>query len=64
MSKKIIKKDNKTISVFAELLTTMLENNTDNIELSFDLKGLFVKFKIKVLEVKNNGVSHDKKPSK
>lgn len=64
MSKKIIKKDNKTISVFADLLTTMVENNTDNIELSFDLKGLFVKFKIEVLELKNNGVKNEKKSSK
>lgn len=64
MSEKIIKNDKKTIVVFAELLTTMVENNTDNIELSFDLKGVFAKFKIEVLELKTGGVSHDKKSSK
>lgn len=64
MAKKIIRNDKKTLVVFAELLTTMVENNTDNIELSFDLKGLFAKFKIEVLELKNNGDSHDKKSSK
>lgn len=64
MSKKIIKNDKKTICVFAELLTTMVENNTDNIEVSFDLKGIFVKFKIEVLELKNKGVKNEKKSSK
>lgn len=64
MSEKIIKNDKKTLVVFGELLTTMVENNTDNIELSFDLKGLFVKFKIEVLELKNKGDSNGKKSSK
>lgn len=64
MGKKIIRNDKKTLVVFADLLATMVENNTDNIELSFVLKGLFVKFKIEVLELKNNGVKDAKKSSK
>ena len=63
MSKKIIRNDKKTMVVFTELLTTMVENNTDNVEISFDVRGFFVKFKIELLKLKQKGVNNEKKSS-
>lgn len=40
------------MSVFGEILILMVENTTDNIELSFDIRGFKAKFKVELLELR------------
>lgn len=55
MSNKIVKRnDKKIMSVFGDILILMIENKTDNIELSFDIRGFHAKFKVDLVELKQN----------
>lgn len=59
MSTKIVKRnDKKIMSVFGDILILMVENNTDNIELSFDIRGFNAKFKVELMELKQNEKSN------
>lgn len=55
------KKDEITAKTFANLLVVMVNNDTDNIELTFDFSKCKARFKVELLDLQDTTHQHEDK---